>query len=141
MPEIYLYDSPILPVGFKFPKKYILLATQNSIINIEPWTFLYGDMATSLSYYGAMLNKYKDKTLIPFAIASDPSGLYNDGYVVLACFDGDDISGDPKVYFHDYGCRSQDINWDQRYNLENFSAWFNLAEEESARYKAEQADE
>lgn len=38
-------------------------------------------------YYRAMLTRYADKPLIPFAIIDDQSGLYNDGYVVLACFD------------------------------------------------------
>ncbi|GKX61435.1 hypothetical protein SOASR032_00040 [Pragia fontium] len=94
----------------------------------------------SLSYYGSLLVKYRDHPLIPFAIANDQSGLFNDGYVILACFDGSDRSGDPRVYFHDYGYRGEDPAWDKRYNLDNFSAWLESAKEESAQYKEEPAE-
>lgn len=141
MTDIFLYDTPILPEGFKFPDEYISMAHMRCLEDIEPWSLLFNDMATSLSYYGAMLNKYKDNPLIPFAIASDQSGLFNDGYVILACFDGSDVSGNPRVYFHDYGSSNKDIAWSERYYLKDFNSWLQLAREESAHYKAEQAEE
>src|ERR1700757_3263083 len=102
MNKPFFYNLPILPVGFTFPKSYLQLAEGNAIPDLEPWNFLFQNIPASLNYYGAMLQKYPDKPLVPFAFIDDQSGFYNGGYVVLACFDGDDISGDPKVYFHDY---------------------------------------
>jgi len=140
MSGLFLYEQPILPKGFSFPSSYVELAKNGLIDNLEPWLLLYNDMATSLSYYGSMLLKYKEHCLIPFAVASDQSGIFNDGYVVLACFDGNDHSGNPKVYFHDYGYNEQYPDWDKRYHLNNFDEWLKLAKEESAQYKAERAE-
>lgn len=140
MSKIFLYDQPILPKNFLFPDSYIELAKKGLFIDLEPWVLLYNDRATSLRYYDLMLLKYQDKCLIPFAIASDLSGFFNDGYVVLACFDGDDLSGDPKIYFHDYGHTGSTPSWKNRYQLKNFDEWLKLAKEESAQYKADIAE-
>ena len=140
MNKSFFYDSPILPSEFRFPKSYLQLAQQHDVLDFEPWKFLFLDMPRSLNYYGAMLQKYPDKPLIPFAIIDDQSGFYNGGYVVLACFDGDDKSGDPKVYFHDYS-NPKRINWPDRYSLVNFTEWLRVAGEESARYKAEHVED
>lgn len=140
MKNLFFYDSPILPSGFGFPQSYLQLARGEVMPDLQPWKFLFLDMPSSLTYYGAMLQKYPDKTLIPFAILADPSGAFNDGYVVLACFDGDDRSGNPKVYFHDYA-NPRRVDWSDRYFLTNFTEWLRVAKEESARYKAERAEE
>lgn len=140
MSKLFFYDLPILPLGFSFPQSYWDLARGHVIPNLEPWKFLFLDMPCSLNYYGAMLQKYPDKPLVPFAILDDPSGTFNDGYVVLACFDGDDRSGDPKVYLHDYG-NPKRVDWPDRYFLANFTEWLRVAGEESARYKAERAED
>ena len=140
MSTLYFYNSPILPSEFRLPQSYLELAKNHAIPDLEPWKFLFLDMPSSLSYYGAMLQQYPEKPLIPFAILDDPSGLFNDGYVVLACFDGDDKSGDPKVYFHDYG-NPKRVDWSNRHSLDNFTKWLEVAGEESARYKAERAED
>ncbi|MCF5591461.1 hypothetical protein, partial [Pseudomonas syringae] len=85
----FLYDLPILPDGFKFPAEYLNVVLADELIDIEPWRFLSKDMATSLFYYSSMLLKFSEAALVPFAIIQDESGLYNDGWVVLACFDGE----------------------------------------------------
>ena len=139
MNKIFLYDLPILPIGFRFPKNYVELAQGQAFPDLDPWTFLFLDMPSSLNYYGAMLQRYPDKPIIPFAIANDETGFWNDGYVILACFDGDDRGGDPKVYFHDYGS-PENVDWADRYSLLNFSEWLLVAREESARYKLECAE-
>lgn len=70
-----------------------------------------------------------------------PKGFsFPSSYVELACFDGNDHSGNPKVYFHDYGYDEQYPDWDKRYHLNNFDEWLKLAKEESAQYKAERAE-
>ncbi|MDF7681821.1 hypothetical protein PT300_15030 [Enterobacteriaceae bacterium ESL0689] len=140
MSNIFLYDTPILPNDFTFPQSYIDTVKADNVIKIEPWVFLCHDIGMSLSYYGSLLIKYKDHPLIPFAIANDQSGFFNDGYVILACFDGNDKTGYPKIYFHDYGYNGKIPDWDKRYYLGNFSVWLELAKEESAQYKAERAD-
>lgn len=140
MSKLFFYDSPILPSGFGFPQSYLQLAQGSDIPDLEPWKFLFLNMPKSLNYYGAMLEKYSDKPLVPFAIIDDQSGFYNGGYVVLACFDGDDKSGDPKVYFHDYS-NPKRADWPDRYSLANFTEWLRVAGEESARYKAERAED
>lgn len=140
MGKQFFYDSPILPPGFRFPQAILDMVKKNEIPDLEPWRFLFLDMPSSLNYYGAMLQKYPEKPLIPFAILEDPSGTINDGYVVLACFDGDDRDGEPKVYYHDYGSRKR-VGWADRHFLATFSDWLRVAEEESVRYKAERDED
>lgn len=136
----FLYDTPLLPAGFKFPQSYLDLAFSGDAPDMAPWEFLYRDMPRSLSYYGAMLQQYPDKPLVPFAIANDQSGLFNDGYVVLACFDGDDRSGNPKIYYHDYASSAR-ISWAERHCIASFDEWLRIEAEESDRYKAMRDEE
>ncbi len=139
MSDIFLYDTPILPSNFVFPQSYIDTVSLSNMIDIEPWSFLCRDMGMSLSYYGSLLITYKDHPLIPFAIADDQSGLFNDGYIILACFDGCDKSSEPKIYFHDYGHSGKSLSWDKRYHLNSFAEWIELAKKESAQYKIDRA--
>lgn len=141
MTNFSLYDQNILPVGFKFPEKYTVLMSENFEEDIEPWRFLRRSDDITLSHYASMCEKYVNKKLIPFAIAVDLSGYYNDGYVVLACFDGDDPSGNSKIYFHDYGPPIKEIDWSKRYSLDGFDAWLEFARAESAHYKEERAED
>ena len=103
----------------------------------EPWRFLFEDMAASLSYYGAMLQKYSSPPLVPFAMVDDQSGLYNEGWVVLACFDGGNTSGNPRVYVHDYAKPPKSSAELPSFN--DFNAWLAYAEDESKRYKADRS--
>ncbi len=136
----FLYQTPILPSAFEFPQSFLTVANRTQQPDLIPWQFLFLDMPRSLSYFGAMLQKYTDKPLIPFAIVDDKTGLYNGGFVVLACFDGDDKSGNPKVYFHDYSSAKR-VEWAHRYSLASFSDWLRVAEEESARFRADLEDQ
>ena len=85
-----------------------------------------------------MLLKFPDVPLIPFARTCDPAGIYNDGYVVLACFDGADTSGYPRVRIYDFG-KPKDSPWDNQ-SYVTFEDWVAAAQKESERYKAERAD-
>lgn len=134
----FLYKDPILPEGFSFPPQYEKLAIAGDWPNIDPWSFLASDMALSLSSYSGMLLKFPDKPLVPFARICDPSGGYNDGYVVLACFDGADKSGQPQVRIYDFGNPTASP-WDNL-SYANFEDWLQAAHHESSRYKAERAD-
>ncbi|WP_092333075.1 MULTISPECIES: hypothetical protein [unclassified Pseudomonas] len=134
----FLYELPILPNGFKFPADYLSVVMADECSDIEPWRFLSKDMALSLSYYGSMLLKFPGSALVPFAIIHDESGLYNDGWVILACFDGGG-EGDPSVRIYDYS-RPKSSPWDN-FSYSCFSEWFSAAKEESARYKSDRVED
>ncbi len=133
MMKPFLYELPILPDGFQFPIDYLNVVLAGEI-DIGPWRFLTEDMARSLFYYGSMLLKFPGAALVPFAIIQDESGLYNDGWVVLACFDGSK-AGNSDVRIYDYS-RPKSSPWDN-VAYSGFSEWFRAAKEESARYKAD----
>lgn len=133
--KTFLFDLPILPEGFAFPASYRRLVENDAWPDIEPWQCLAKDMPKSLSYYGSMLQKFKEAPLVPFAIICDPSGAYNDGYVTLALFDGSDQGTNPRVRIYDYGTPKKSP-WDNL-SYDNFEAWLEAAKEESADYKSE----
>src|SRR5262245_24255595 len=132
MSKPYLFDGPILPKGFAFPLGYLELARSQAPPDYAPWHFLFADLPASLSYLGAMLQKFPDKPLVPFAIIDDQSGTYNGGWVVLALFDGDDGSGNPGVYLFDYSKPPKGRS--QLESFKDFDAWLAYAKDESRRY-------
>lgn len=134
----FFFESQILPIGFSLPVVYKQMVTNREWPTIEPWSFLAMDMARSLSYYGNMLLHFPNSPLIPFAIICDQSGFWNDGYVVLACFDGSDFSGDPKVRIYDYG-RPKISPWENM-SYPNFLAWMEDAKKESELYLSEKKE-
>lgn len=133
----FLYELPILPEGFQFPIDYLNVVLAGDV-DISPWRFLTKDMALSLFYYGSMLLKFPENALVPFAIIQDESGSYNDGWVVLACFDGGK-GGGLAVRIYDYS-RPKSSPLDNFY-YSSFSEWFSAAQEESARYKADRIED
>ncbi len=132
MNEVFLYDRPIIPEGFKFPEEYIRIAKIFPDIDIRDWRLLFDDMGTSLRYYSSMLSDYKDKPLIPFAILPDELGREWSGFPIVACFDGDDRSGDPIVYLHDFN-KGRYPSWNKLFYLTNFSEWLERAKKEDAK--------
>jgi len=138
MTKPFFYEGRILPDGFQFPADYIGVAIADECSKIEPWKLLQNDMALSLFYYSSMLLKFPANPLIPFAIIQDKSGFYNDGWVVLACFDGS-AREDPRVLIYDYSTPKA-TPW-HNLSYAGFSEWLSAAKEESAGYKADGADE
>lgn len=132
--KAYLYDSPVLPSGFKLPQEYIDFAVSGCSQDLYPWRTLAADMANSLYYFGSMLLKFPNNPLVPFAIIHDESGVYNDGWVVLACFDGADFSGDPPVRIYDYS-NPKALPWENR-SYQSFSDWLEAAKKESSDYRS-----
>lgn len=129
----YFYDSPILPHRFKLPQDYIDFSISGTSQDLCPWMILSVDMATSLYYFGSMLLKFPNTSLVPFALISDESGIYNDGWVVLACFDGENFSGNPMVRIYDYST-PQISSWQNR-SYDNFLDWLEADKKEAADYK------
>lgn len=126
----FFYGTPILPEGFLFPDDYVAIARQGT--KLEPWMLLCDDMAMSLLYYGTLLKKFPEKNLIPFAIASDKTGVFNEGWVVLACFDGDDKSNNPKVLIYDYA--TPKISPTNNKIFSSFAEWLESARKDSLEY-------
>lgn len=131
----FLFNEPLLPEEFRFPDEYEALVASGSYPDIAPWDFLAKDRALSLSFYSAMQIKFPGTQLVPFACINDLSGYYNDGWVVLACFDGDDTAQRPRVRIFDYG-NPKSSPWDNL-SYEGFGEWLDQAKAESAQYKAE----
>lgn len=134
----FLFDEPLLPDGFRFPQKYEELAKNGSWPDLEPWSFLAMSKPHSLAYYGQMLLKFPMAKLIPFAYINDISGLYNDGWIVLACFDADSTLKQPIVRIYDFGA-PKNTPWDNL-SYKGFEEWLIAAQKESIRFKAEKAE-
>jgi hypothetical protein len=134
----FLFNEPLLPEAFRFPQEYEALVNSASWPDIEPWSFLAAEKALSLSFYSNMLLKFPGTPLIPFACINDQTGAYNDGWAVLACFDGSDLSAQPLVRIYDFGTPKK-TPWDNL-SYKSFGEWFGAAMNESVRFKAEKAE-
>lgn len=120
MNELLLSDD-LLPIGFKYPGSYI--NTQYShVLDEEPWGYFH-QMLQHRFYW---INKrYPERTLVPFARRYD-----NDD---VACFDGTDTSGDPRVIIiHDWASPG----WENRVEFNNFLEWLECAREEAEIWRS-----
>jgi len=130
---IFLPPAHLLPPGFLYPKQYLKMVETSDFPDLYPWQFL-GKTPDELSpYVTGMTKVHQDKHLIPFA-QEDSSNAD------IACFDGSDTTGDPKVYFHVFSGSSPAPSWEERYQLKNFAEWLRVAAEESVTFKREQAE-
>lgn len=127
---IYLYSEQQLPECFAFPESFLHVVSANEMADLEPWWFIC-EFKDSVEYWLPEIQKqYPNRSLIPFAKYSHTDDI--------ACFDGTDTSGDPKVYYvHAYASPG----WEDRGSVSNFDEWLQLAQEESARYKAERVED
>lgn len=120
----YLYSD------FSFPSSFIDYISGDELENIEPW-WLFCCAQNYVDFWCEKVRElYPERKLIPFA-----NWRYSDDIV---CFDGADTSGDPKVYYvHAFAS----AGWEDRGYTDNFDEWLKMARLESARYKAERAEE
>lgn len=124
----YLYSKQELPQGFSFPSSFLDIVNRDPVLDLDPWWFLYEFEEVAKTWLLEMKKQYPNRSLIPFAKVT-----YSDD---IACFDGTDRSGDPKVYYvHTFASPG----WEDRGNVNNFDDWLKLAKEESMEYKAERA--
>ena len=130
MSNRYLYPKSILPAGFLFSKDYLHFMAQQSIPDLEPWWFLCEFKDDAEYWFGELERQYPSRNFIAFAKLEDSDDF--------ACFDGDDHTGDPiVVYVHAFTTPG----WEARGSITSFSEWIKKAREESARYKAERAED
>ncbi|WGL28422.1 SMI1/KNR4 family protein [Pectobacterium brasiliense] len=126
----YLYTEDELPEKFKYPSSYIEIMSMDVIPDIEPWSFICEFKESSDFWMREVKGKYPTRRLVPFAKVN-----YSDD---IACFDGADTSGEPKVYYvHAFASSG----WEDRGYTDNFTEWLKMARLESARYKVEQAED
>ncbi|WP_374626434.1 SMI1/KNR4 family protein [Pandoraea sp.] len=108
MSKFELYDCEQLPPGFVYPAEIQNIATSGEYPGLGPWWFIDADSkAGELAY---SVRRHDGRNLIPFAKVDDGRGD-------VVCFDGDDASGDPKVFvlvLDDSG---------RSYSFANFSEW------------------
>lgn len=128
----YIFETSLLPEGFKYPANYLAMVNAGDYPKLTPWEFLANDVPQALCYFGSLMMRYPKVPLIPFAIINDQSGAFNGGWVVLACFDGRDKSGNPKVFIYDYE-KSKLAPWDN-ISFDDFSKWIKYAEQQSQKY-------
>ncbi len=124
----YFYSEAMLPKGFRFPESYVEFISKDPFEDLDPWWFFYEYQDSADFWLDYMKKQYPDRSLIPFA----KYGASDD----VACFDGADRTGDPKVfYIHTF----TSPGWEQRGTAANFSVWLERARQEAAEYEAEQA--
>ena len=126
--RVMMYRNFLYP-GFSFPDSFVNYVSKMELDDIEPWWFFCH--ASNYVYFWCekIRDIYPERKLIPFA-----NWRYSDDIV---CFDGADISGDPKVYYiHAFASSG----WEDRGYTDNFDEWLKIARLESAHHKSELAE-
>lgn len=127
--EKYLFEDDPLLAHFKLPKSYLDLVNEG-LPDIEPWWWLAPHKDSAIYWIDTLRKQFPSRTLIPFA--------KHGGSDDVACFDGTDASGDPRVLRIHTFCAP---GWEQRGEATNFAEWLQMAEAESAEFKAEEDEE
>ena len=124
--EFYLYDHE-KPEGFVYPKSFLKEIGQDPVFDWEPWEYMGRQKDLTVWWFNTLKEQYPDRLLIPFAKV-----LYQDD---IACFDGNDHSGDPVVhYVHSFASPG----WEDHGNVKNFDAWLENTKKEHYEWKADQ---
>lgn len=126
----YLFDEKLLAGNFSFPQSYVELVSQENIPYLEPWWFLSEYKEDADFWMDEIAKQYPSRKLVPFAKAGSSDDV--------ACFDGSDTSGNPKVFYvHTFASPS----WEDHGDVESFDVWLEKTKAESIEYKAEMIDE
>lgn len=113
-----LYRADQLPSAFTYPENFRRMAESGAYPPIAPWWFV--DAASEAGELFFSIREHDGRNLIPFAKVDDGRGD-------IACFDGDDHSGNPSVLMLilDESGRS--------YSFKDFDEWMKAAREDAAR--------
>lgn len=116
--------------GFSFPESFINHVSKSELDDIEPW-WLFCTPSNYVDFWCEKVRElYPERKLIPFA-----NWRYSNDIV---CFDGEDESGNPKVYHvHAFAASG----WEGRGQIDSFTEWLNMASIESTRIKEERTEE
>jgi hypothetical protein len=110
-----LYPSELLPSGFQYPESLKKIAAHGDFQEIIPWWF-YNMQNGELAY---KLRESDGRNLVPFAKCDDDD---ND----IACFDADDIGGNPKVLIKNHFDKFDYPG--RRYSYADFDEWYEAAQ-------------
>ncbi|CAN7463287.1 SMI1/KNR4 family protein [Acidovorax sp. LjRoot66] len=112
------YDPDMLPGEFRYPAAYVKLSRSGGQLFLGPWWFI--DANSKAGALAWSVRNHDGRNLIPFAKVDDGRGD-------VACFDGNDSSGNPAVLILvlDESGRS--------YSYSDFSAWLAAASAEVLR--------
>ena len=118
------------PENFSFPKSFLKLVSQEEIPYFEPWYFLCKFPDNAIFWIDENAKQYPSGKLVPFAKDERSDDV--------ACFDGSDTSGNPKVFYvHTFASPG----WEDHGDVESFDVWLEKTKAESIQYKAEMMDE
>jgi hypothetical protein len=112
MTAFQLYSDDLLPKEFLYPARLRAIAGSGDHPRIAPWWFVDAASEAGRLFYN--IREHDGRNLVPFAKVDDGRGD-------IACFDGDDSSGNPRVLMlvlDDSG---------RTYFFRDFDAWMNSA--------------
>jgi hypothetical protein len=119
-----------LPDGFRYPSEFEKFCAATPAKAIKPWSIL-DEREVADDWLETVQEWYPDRCLIPFA-QHDVTG--DD----IACFDGNDRTGDPEVHLvHSYAS----AGWEDRGSVKNFAAWLAFVKEERQEYLQQRAED
>ena len=110
------YPAATLPNGFRYPPEIAHFVDPETAAQLYPWWFLDADSEAGELFWS--IRTHDGRNLVPFAKVDDGRGD-------VACFNGDDHSGNPAVLMQvldDSG---------RTYSFENFAAWLVAAKSET----------
>jgi len=118
-----------LPEGFIYPESLIYYEEYNKErAELEPYIIFGANSAQTFNR--VVKEQYPSRVLVPFG-----KDNYSDD---VFCFDGTDISGNPKVYIvHTYASPG----WEDRGYVEDFTAWLRFAQEAQDAYVKQREEE
>jgi hypothetical protein len=125
----YLFENISLPQGFSLPKSYLELTANKEdkdMPDLEPWFWLTFWKELANFWYETLKEQFPSWKLVPFC----KDGSTDD----IACFDGDDTSGDPAVVIIHSFCSP---GYEYRGRYKNFDGWFEDFKNRALRFKAD----
>ena len=118
MSKFELYTDEQLPPGFVYPAAFRDFAVTGEYPELGPWWFI--DASSKAGKLAYSIRQHDGRNLVPFAKVDDGRGD-------VACFDGDDNSGEPRVFMlvlDDSG---------RAYSFGSFSEWKDAALRDASR--------
>lgn len=112
---------------FQYPKSFIKTISTVPEVDLEPWWFIVFEDGDVNYWHHTLKSLYPQRDLIPFAKFNA-----NDD---IACFDGNDNSGDPQVLIiHAYAA----VGWELHGSYKTFSDWLAAATETHKTWEDEE---
>ncbi|MGQ5525287.1 hypothetical protein ACUHMQ_18775 [Chitinimonas sp. PSY-7] len=124
--ETYLFDKSELPEGFLYPQSYLEIVNLD-LPEIEPWWWLAPYKDSAIYWMNTLRSQFPSRVLVPFA----KDGASDD----VACFDGEDISGNPKVFCIHSFCEP---GWEMRGDFLCFNEWLKDIKKKSSEFKLDE---